>query len=119
MDSELCFIGLLLKILTCQFFFISSCLHILVYDCNCIFILGLADNHSPSRDGINVDAHSTSSKSSGHKALYIVLAVAAVVVLCFFLYKIWERKKREEQHARLLRLFEEDDELELELGLRD
>ncbi|KAL6127061.1 hypothetical protein ACLB2K_075106 [Fragaria x ananassa] len=32
---------------------------------------------------------------------------------------IWQKRKREEQYARLLKLFEEDDELELELGLRD
>ncbi|URD83670.1 hypothetical protein MUK42_23225 [Musa troglodytarum] len=28
--------------------------------------------------------------------------------------KMWQKKKREEQHARLLKLFEEDDELEVE-----
>ncbi|KAL2939445.1 Aprataxin [Bienertia sinuspersici] len=33
--------------------------------------------------------------------------------------KLWQKKKREEQYARLLKLFEEDDELEVELGLRD
>jgi len=35
------------------------------------------------------------------------------------LIKIWQKKKREEQHARLLKLFEDDDELEVELGIRD
>ncbi|KAJ9538165.1 hypothetical protein OSB04_030898 [Centaurea solstitialis] len=32
---------------------------------------------------------------------------------------LWQKKKRDEQYARLLKLFEQDDELELELGLRD
>lgn len=41
-----------------------------------------------------------------------------VILFSFFLFKFWQ-KKWEEQHARLLKLFEEDDELELELGLRD
>ncbi|KAH0776427.1 hypothetical protein KY290_007838 [Solanum tuberosum] len=33
--------------------------------------------------------------------------------------QIWQKKKREEQQARLLKLFEEDDDLEVELGIRD
>lgn len=39
--------------------------------------------------------------------------------LSFFLFKLWQKKKCDEQYARLLKLFEQDDELELELGLRD
>ncbi|RRT84468.1 hypothetical protein B296_00011119 [Ensete ventricosum] len=50
---------------------------------------------------------------------FICLAIAGIVLVSVFLFKLWRKKKREEQHARLLRLFEEDDELELELGLRD
>lgn len=36
-----------------------------------------------------------------------------------FFFKIRQKKKREEQQARLLKLFEEDDDLEVELGIRD
>lgn len=49
----------------------------------------------------------------------MLLGVAAVLGFCVFLFKIWQKKKREEQHARLLKLFEDDDELEVELGIRD
>jgi cbb3-type cytochrome oxidase subunit 3 len=45
--------------------------------------------------------------------------MGAIGFLAFFLFKFWQKKKREEQYARLLKLFEEDDELEVELGLRD
>ncbi|KAL0364987.1 UNVERIFIED_CONTAM: Chromatin structure-remodeling complex protein BSH [Sesamum angustifolium] len=49
----------------------------------------------------------------------ICLLLATVALLSFFLFKYWQKKKRDEQYARLLKLFEEDDELEVELGLRD
>ncbi|KAL5713596.1 hypothetical protein ACHQM5_015658 [Ranunculus cassubicifolius] len=61
----------------------------------------------------------SSGTSAGLRVLLIGLGVAAAVGLSVVLFKLWQKKKREEQHARLLRLFEEDDELELELGLRD
>lgn len=56
---------------------------------------------------------------SGSTVVILCIAVATVVGLSFFLFRLWQKKKREEQYARLLKLFEEDDELELELGLRD
>lgn len=49
----------------------------------------------------------------------IVISLVVVLSVCFCLFKLWQRKKREEQYARLLKLFEEDDELEVELGLRE
>ncbi|KAF9601540.1 hypothetical protein IFM89_020368 [Coptis chinensis] len=61
----------------------------------------------------------TSGGSVGLRVVIIGLGLASIVGFSVLLFKIWQKKKREEQHARLLRLFEEDDELELELGLRD
>ncbi|EHA8588374.1 hypothetical protein COCNU_scaffold004872G000160 [Cocos nucifera] len=82
-------------------------------------ISGLGDSPSTSNDATIADAHSSSSSKTGLEILYICLGVAGFVILSIFLFKHWQKKKREEQHARLLRLFEEDDELELELGLQD
>lgn len=65
------------------------------------------------------EAKITSGGSTGAKVVIILLAIVAVGLFSFFLFKLWQRKKREEQYARLLKLFEEDDELEVELGLRD
>lgn len=65
-----------------------------------------------------VDAHPSSSSRTG-TVLIVCITLAAVGGLSFFLYKLWQKKKRDEQYARLLKLFEQDDELELELGLRD
>jgi heme/copper-type cytochrome/quinol oxidase subunit 2 len=62
------------------------------------------------------------AQSKGHAdqtVLFILLGVGVVGLLSFFLFKYWQKKKREEQHARLLKLFEEDDDIEVELGLRD
>ncbi|XP_008656278.1 uncharacterized protein [Zea mays] len=56
---------------------------------------------------------------TGKTVLFVLLGVGAVVLLSFFIFKYWQKKKREEQHARLLKLFEEDDDIEVELGLRD
>ncbi|KAH0731833.1 hypothetical protein KY289_003021 [Solanum tuberosum] len=61
-----------------------------------------SDDSLNPKNGTKVDTHAASSSNTGS------------TVLVF-----WQKKKREEQYARLLKLFEEDDELELELGLRD
>jgi len=63
--------------------------------------------------------HHASRSSVGLKIIIIFLGMATVIAFCVFLFKLWQRKKREEQHARLLKLFEDDDELEVELGMRD
>ncbi|KAG6388885.1 hypothetical protein SASPL_150321 [Salvia splendens] len=82
--------------------------------------LGLADTLATSNSS---DQKDSSKKSSGGstwlEVLLICLGLVAVGAFSVFLFKLWQRKKREEQHARLLRLFEQDDELEVELGIRD
>ncbi|XP_042047255.1 uncharacterized protein LOC121793132 [Salvia splendens] len=84
------------------------------------FIPGLADTSAASNSS---DQKDSSKKSSGGSTLLEVLLVClglvAVGAFSVFLFKLWQRNKREEQHARLLRLFEQDDELEVELGIRD
>ncbi|MQM11090.1 hypothetical protein Taro_043996 [Colocasia esculenta] len=77
--------------------------------------------HDPSRSKAGTGTASHSSSSGGDNALdafYICLGLVAFLLIAIFLYKLWQRKRRQEQQARLLSLFEEDDELELELGLR-
>ncbi|CAL9058785.1 unnamed protein product [Musa banksii] len=86
---------------------------------NIFFLLGLSENPSPSKDSTKADSHSSSRSNTGLKVLLICLGAIALVLLSYFLFKKWQKKKREEQHARLLKLFEEDDDLEVELGLRD
>ncbi|XP_008781980.1 uncharacterized protein LOC120106679 [Phoenix dactylifera] len=81
-------------------------------------IPGLSDNPS-TPDGVKADTHPNSRSNTGLKVLFILLGVATLVVLSVFLFKKWQKRKREEQHARLLKLFEDDNELELELGLHD
>ncbi|CAK9147325.1 unnamed protein product [Ilex paraguariensis] len=83
------------------------------------FISGFSTDSSNSKNGTKADAHATSGGKTGSIVIIICVVVVAVVVLSFFLFRLWQKKKRQEQYARLLKLFEEDDELELELGLRD
>ncbi|URD83671.1 hypothetical protein MUK42_23225 [Musa troglodytarum] len=75
---------------------------------------GLSENPSPSKDSTKADSHSNFFSNTGLKVLLVSLGVATLVLLSLFLFKMWQKKKREEQHARLLKLFEEDDELEVE-----
>jgi preprotein translocase subunit YajC len=49
----------------------------------------------------------------------VIACLSVVAIIGFTMLLIWQKKKREEQHARLLKLFEDDDELEVELGIRD
>ncbi|KAJ4717532.1 putative Transmembrane protein [Melia azedarach] len=83
------------------------------------FISAFANDSSSSEKGKQSEAHPGSKSNTGAKVVIILLAVVTVVLFSFFLFKLWQKKKREEQYARLLKLFEEDDELEVELGLRD
>ncbi|KAE9448318.1 hypothetical protein C3L33_19784, partial [Rhododendron williamsianum] len=86
---------------------------------SCFAFSGLSSDSSSSKDGTTADKQTTSSSGTGSKILIICLVLVGVVLLSFSLFKFWQKKKREEQYARLLKLFEQDDELELELGLRD
>ncbi|KAJ4895530.1 Uncharacterized protein Rs2_22324 [Raphanus sativus] len=90
-------------------FFTSSVLH---------FVLGLSGDTNTTNKEVKTESHNTSSRR-GAKVILILVGFVAVAMFSFFLYKLWQKKKRDEQYARLLKLFEEDDELEVELGLRD
>lgn len=85
-----------------------------------IFILGVfsgfCDDSPGSKDATKTKAHAHSTSSM---ILIILIVLVVFSLFSFLLFKLWRKKKREEQYARLLKLFEEDDELELELGLRD
>ncbi|KQK06201.1 uncharacterized protein LOC100828190 [Brachypodium distachyon] len=74
------------------------------------FVTGLADDKK---------AEVQSKGHTGQTVLLVLLGIGAAILVSFFLFKYWQKKKREEQHARLLKLFEEDDDIEVELGLRD
>eukprot|EP00250_Pteridium_aquilinum_P013987 c21707_g1_i1 orf=595-1278(-) len=57
-----------------------------------------------------------------YSALVIMLVffgMVAFVALLYVGYIRWQQKKREEQQARFIKLFEDDEDLEMELGLRD
>jgi heme/copper-type cytochrome/quinol oxidase subunit 2 len=51
--------------------------------------------------------------------IIVVIVLVVLSLLSFLLFKLWRKKKREDQYAVLLKLFEENDKLELELGLTD
>ncbi|XP_042437538.1 uncharacterized protein LOC122023481 isoform X1 [Zingiber officinale] len=97
----------------------SARLLLLLLSVSLNLITGLSENPSPSKDSTTASNHSSSGHKTGLKVLLACVGVAILLVLSFFLFKMWQKRKREEQHARLLKLFEEDNELEVELGLRD
>ncbi|WOL15615.1 hypothetical protein Cni_G24396 [Canna indica] len=81
-------------------------------------IPGLADNPTSSKDAVNAEVTPNSSNSR-NEVFFVCFSLVGVAILSIILFKLWRKKKREEQQASLLRLFEEDDELELELGLQE
>ncbi|KAG6780141.1 hypothetical protein POTOM_012995 [Populus tomentosa] len=85
------------------------------------FFSVIADDSSAAKNGtMKSDKHAASTNNTGIPNIAIIfVSMVAIGFLAFFLFKFWQKKKREEQYARLLKLFEEDDELEVELGLRD
>ncbi|KAL8154281.1 hypothetical protein V2J09_012041 [Rumex salicifolius] len=67
-----------------------------------------------------------SSKSDGGKSHSVILQLLIIVVVAVIvigvpmaLYKWWQKRKRQRQQARFMRLFDEDDDLDDELGLKD
>ncbi|KAL4326215.1 hypothetical protein GQ457_11G006590 [Hibiscus cannabinus] len=76
----------------------------------CFLFSGFSDDSTSSEN---------SSKPKPITMVMVLFGLIAVGLFSFFLFKLWQKKKRDEQYARLLKLFEEDDELELELGLRN
>lgn len=55
-----------------------------------------------------------------HWALVLLICALASMVLVLgavTVYKYWKRKKRQQDQARFLKLFEEDDDMEDELGI--
>ncbi|XWS40409.1 hypothetical protein CRYUN_Cryun18bG0138600 [Craigia yunnanensis] len=80
------------------------------------FISGFSDETGSKKSS---KTKSDANSNTGTKVVIILLGLVAVGLFSFFLFKLWQKKKRDEQYARLLKLFEEDDELEVELGLRD
>ncbi|XVE94205.1 hypothetical protein REPUB_Repub01dG0261800 [Reevesia pubescens] len=79
------------------------------------FFSGFSDDSTSSKNSSKTKANG----NTGTKVVIILIGLVAVGLFSFFLFKLWQKKKRDEQYARLLKLFEEDDELEVELGLRD
>ncbi|KAK4424435.1 hypothetical protein Salat_1636900 [Sesamum alatum] len=80
---------------------------------------GFSYSDDPSnRTKIEENASDGGSKKSTAAIICLLLAAVALLsIICLF--RCWKKKKRDEQYAYLLKMFAEDDELELELGLRD
>ncbi|KAK4801077.1 hypothetical protein SAY86_021564 [Trapa natans] len=85
-----------------------------------LLLSGLGDNpSSSSKNATNAASHKSSGNSTGLEVLIVLLGLVSVVAFSAFLFRLWQKKRRQEQQARFLKLFEDDDELEIELGIRD
>lgn len=74
----------------------------------------------PSTAASNSTSDSRKRGNKMHVALIILIIVLVSTVLILGLiaaYKYWQKKKREQDQARFLKLFEEGDDIEDELGL--
>lgn len=70
---------------------------------------------------VTVSAPEGNHKEKGmHVGVIILLSILVSTVLILGVvggYKYWQKKKREQDQARFLKLFEEGDDIEDELGL--
>ncbi|KAK9169139.1 hypothetical protein Syun_001279 [Stephania yunnanensis] len=69
----------------------------------------------------NSDSHNREDKKKGASVFVAILTGLLVLVASFFAavaaYKYWQKKKRQREQARFLKLFEDVDDIEDELGL--
>lgn len=66
--------------------------------------------------------HSDTRGNGKTVAVAVVISVFLTTVLIIVFiggYKYWQKRKRRQEQARFLKLFEEKDDIEDELGLRD
>ncbi|WJX79205.1 hypothetical protein P8452_62347 [Trifolium repens] len=72
-----------------------------------------------SKDTVSApeENHKEKGMHTGVIILLTVLVSTVVIVAAIGAYKYWQKRKREQDQARFLKLFEEGDDLEDELGL--
>ncbi|KAJ6941923.1 hypothetical protein NC652_007867 [Populus alba x Populus x berolinensis] len=72
------------------------------------FFSVIADDSSGAKNGtMESDKHAASTNNTGIPNIAIIfVSMVAIGFLAFFLFKFWQKKKREEQYARLLKLLE-------------
>ncbi|XAR56290.1 hypothetical protein NMG60_11036716 [Bertholletia excelsa] len=92
---------------------------LLLFSAVSLQFIAVLSNDSSTKNEKKVANQAGSSGGIGSKILVGCIVIVVVATLSFVLFKLWQKRKREEQHARLLKLFEEDDDLEVELGLGD
>ncbi|CAM8960441.1 unnamed protein product [Rhodiola kirilowii] len=69
--------------------------------------------------------HKTETQNGGYVGHLVIVIFVSIIVSCVSIigavasFKYWQKKKREQDQARFLKLFEEGDDLEDELGLDD
>ncbi|KAG6547681.1 hypothetical protein Mapa_011131 [Marchantia paleacea] len=67
----------------------------------------------------NEEEEEKGEKGAGLAFLIIVLVFVVLVGLGVVAYTKWRQKQRAEQQARFVKMFEDDDDLDAELGLKD
>lgn len=67
----------------------------------------------------NDKEHTSGTKHSSLVFVLVFFGIVTFTALFYVGYMKWEKRKREEQQARFIKLFEDDEDLEAEFGLRD
>ncbi|KAL3696221.1 hypothetical protein R1sor_010297 [Riccia sorocarpa] len=89
---------------------------------NATFICGdCVPKNSTESDALKVDEEE--EKGEDHRvaviSLILVLVLLFLVGLAVVAYMNWRRKQRADQQARFMKMFEDDNDLDAELGLKD
>ncbi|KAJ7533312.1 hypothetical protein O6H91_13G042800 [Diphasiastrum complanatum] len=79
------------------------------------------DSNSDSSSTLPSEAHnhqSAKGKVSGITVLLIFFGVLLISAVGTVAYILWRKKLREEQHARFIRMFEDDEDFDAEFGFK-
>ncbi|GJN08233.1 hypothetical protein PR202_ga26132 [Eleusine coracana subsp. coracana] len=83
----------------------------------CVLLVALCS--IPGHSGAHESSAEVETKKASVAVIIIVSVLASVLVIIglFLGYKYWQKRKRERDQARFLKLFEEGDDIDDELGL--
>lgn len=73
----------------------------------------------PAVEPASSEQNDDTKKYSALAIVLVCFGMVTFIALLYVGYLRWQKKKREEQQARFMKLFEDDEDLEAELGLRD
>lgn len=84
---------------------------------NATFLCQQCTSLPPGGKKASAEDEGVNKKLVGFIIAMVVLVSAVLIIIGMTVYKYWQKRKRQQDQARFLKLFEDGDEIEEELGL--